>query len=91
MANRKIIEFPASSTIADNDVTVIADGTTGVLRKVPYSAINASMFQESATYAAIGSSTRKRLVFVTADETNNNDKTLYYHNGSTLTLILILP
>jgi hypothetical protein len=38
----------------------------------------------AATYAAISSSTTKRLIQVTVDETNSNALTLYYHNGTGL-------
>ncbi len=43
------------------------------------------MFMEiAATYAAIDPGTRKRLIYVLADETNNDDISLYVHNGTVL-------
>ncbi len=44
-----------------------------------------TFIEVAATFAAIGVSTATRLVYVTADETNNNDITLYiYVNGQGL-------
>ena len=38
-------------------------------------------FQISATFAAIGNSLVKRIIMVTADETNGGQTTLYFHDG----------
>ena len=39
--------------------------------------------ETAATFSAINASTDKRLIIVTADETNNGDKSLYLHDGTT--------
>lgn len=43
--------------------------------------------ERAATFASITNTTTARLVSVAADETNNGDWTLYFHNGSTLNWI----
>lgn len=43
-----------------------------------------TFIEVAATFAAIAVSTAKRLVYVTADETNNGDISLYIHNGTAL-------
>jgi hypothetical protein len=47
-----------------------------------------STIQISATYSAIGSSTSIRFVLVLSDETNDNKKTLYIHDGVSLQWVL---
>lgn len=44
----------------------------------------------SATKAAVSSSVVVRFVRVAVDETNNGDKSLYLHNGSTLEFLLTI-
>lgn len=50
-----------------------------------------ALIEISATHAAIAGGTRKRIVKVTADETNNGDSSLYLHDGSTLIFLLTIP
>jgi hypothetical protein len=46
--------------------------------------------QVSSTFASIGSSIEKRFIEVVADETNGNDSTLYFHNGTNLNWVVTL-
>lgn len=41
------------------------------------------LLEISATFAAIAGGSTQRLIKVTADETNNGDKSLYLHDGTT--------
>ena len=44
--------------------------------------------ETAATFSAISSSTLQRFVFVTADETNNGNTSLYLYTGTTLKFLL---
>lgn len=48
-------------------------------------------FELATTYAAISASTSPRLIEVTASEINNNDNSIYLHNGSTIKFLLTIP
>lgn len=61
-----------------NTFATTEGGTTG--NPTPPSTV----IENAATYAAISNSIEKRLIKVTADETNNGNKSLYLHDGTTL-------
>lgn len=49
------------------------------------------LIEISETKAGIAGGTRKRLVMVRVDESNNDDGSIYLHDGSTLILLLTIP
>lgn len=77
-----------SSAEGDN-ITDLADPSS------PLQAANAKYVDElieiSETKAAIVGGTRKRMVLVRTDESNNNDGSIYMHDGSTLIFLLTIP
>lgn len=77
-----------SSAEGDN-ITDLADPSS------PLQAANAKYVDElieiSETKAAIVGGTRKRMVLVRTDESNNNDGSIYMHDGSGLIFLLTIP
>jgi len=63
--------------------TNASDLTSGTLNDARLSA-NVVLSEVVNTFALISGSTHRRLIYVTADETNNGDTSLYFHNGTTL-------
>lgn len=61
--------------VGDN-LSVETDGTLN--------ALIANFLEIAATYATVSNSTQKRLVYISNDETNNNDTSIYLHTGSEL-------
>lgn len=63
-----------------------ADGST-VQAKLTALDTGKAVLEQAATFATVSSSTVARFVSVAADETNNGQQTLYFHNGSSLNWI----
>lgn len=58
-------------------------GATNTITNIPAASLT-GLVEIAATKAAVNVATHQRLVYVTADETNNGDTSLYLHTGSTL-------
>jgi hypothetical protein len=63
--------------------TNAGDLVEGMLDDARLSA-NAVLSEVVNTFAGISASTHRRLVYVIADENNNGDTSLYFHNGTAL-------
>lgn len=86
---KKYTELSAQSSVTGNELVAIADPSTGDLKKVPLSTVMVAM-EIAPTHAGISASTAKRLIYVTADELNNGDTSLYLHNGTLLKFLLTI-
>ena len=69
------------SHILTNDIADMLDDMVDNLQSGPPGGL---FLELSATFAAIAGGPVQRLVVVAVDETNNSDKSLYLHDGTTL-------
>jgi hypothetical protein len=75
------------------------NGAVGANTKVLYedgqwrdpSSGSGTALEIAATYAGITASASKRFILVNTDENNNNDASLYVHDGSAIRFLLTLP
>ena len=70
------------TTVLENDDTILIARGNNIL-----TASAASIRVNAATYAAIPTLTTSCFVFVTADETNGGQPTIYFFNGTNLNWI----
>jgi hypothetical protein len=101
MADKKITALTELATVpADDDLFIIVDKSdtimspAGTNKKMPASVVKGMMdakFEFAETKETVNASTAKRLVVVTADESNNGDGSLYIHDGTSLIFLLTIP
>lgn len=84
MANLKISEMTAVSIITGDE---IAECVQSGSKKWTFNQFKAWFFEQAPTFAAISASTDKRFVCVEIDETNADEPTLYFFDGTNLNWI----
>jgi hypothetical protein len=90
MAGVKISELPALPVNTDLASSVFPVTLGGTTYKASGAVINAG-FEIAASYGAISNAKNKRIIYVTADENNNGDTSLYIHDGTSLIFLLTIP